>query len=200
MQPDTGKRPAQSVIDSVLTDSDRRHFRDFIFFRFFGMKGKRAFLGLGSNQGERGSLIGAAEFRLDRHAEIRVVGRSSLYESDAWGRTDQPPFLNQVIEIETALDPVQLLQVIHQIETDLGRERREKWGARTIDIDILLYHSQTVDRPGLRIPHPRMAGRRFVLEPLAEIAPDEKVPGAGSTVRSLLERCPDAGRVRRIRQ
>lgn len=159
------------------------------------MKKVRAFLGLGSNVGDRRQMIESAEARLDHQAGIRVVNRSSVYESDPWGKQDQSAFLNRVIEIETRLDPETLLRAIRQIENNLNRQRCEKWGPRTIDIDILLYHSQMIDRPDLQIPHPRMTERRFMLEPLAEIAPKQIVPDTQRTIETLLRQCPDRGHV-----
>ncbi|NQT27707.1 2-amino-4-hydroxy-6-hydroxymethyldihydropteridine diphosphokinase [candidate division KSB1 bacterium] len=155
----------------------------------------RAFLGLGSNLGDRQKMIEAAEFHLNQEDGIRVVNRSSLYESDPWGKTDQPVFLNRAIEIDTQLDPKKLLQIIQQIENNLGRQRQEHWGPRTIDIDILLFSLQTIDLPDLQIPHPEISGRRFVLEPLAEIALKQIVPGFQQTVEILLQQCSDTGRV-----
>jgi 2-amino-4-hydroxy-6-hydroxymethyldihydropteridine diphosphokinase len=159
------------------------------------MENIRAFLGLGSNLGDRRKIMESAESHLDRERGIRVVNRSSLYESDPWGKTDQPAFLNRIIEIETRLDPGQLLQACRKIENLLCRKRQEQWGPRTIDIDIILYNSHVIDLPDLQIPHPRISDRRFVLEPLAEIASQQIVPGLEQTVEMLLQQCPDTGRV-----
>lgn len=159
------------------------------------MENKRAFLGLGSNLGDRQKIMESAESLLSREKGVRVVNRSSFYESEPWGQTDQPAFLNRVIEIETDHDPRELLQILQRIENDLGRRRQKQWGPRTIDIDILFFISQTVDLPDLQIPHLRISDRRFVLEPLAEIASQYIVPGYGQTVEMLLQQCPDTGRV-----
>ena len=134
--------------------------------------------------------------RLGEVPSIRVTQASSVYETDPWGKPEQGPFLNQAVELKTSLEPVLLLDACQSIERGLGRERTEKWGARTIDIDILLYDSRIVERVELRIPHPRLRDRRFVLVPLAEIAPAVSVPRTGRTVKDLLAACEDAGGVR----
>jgi 2-amino-4-hydroxy-6-hydroxymethyldihydropteridine diphosphokinase len=120
--------------------------------------------------------------------------------TEPWGKRNQSAFLNQVIELETVLEPGPLLEACRSIESRLGRKRMEKWGPRTIDIDILLFDSRVVETAELRIPHPRLAERRFVLVPLAEIAPDIRVPGAEQTVSSLLAACKDTGVVQLYRK
>jgi 2-amino-4-hydroxy-6-hydroxymethyldihydropteridine diphosphokinase len=120
--------------------------------------------------------------------------------TEPWGKRNQSAFLNQVIELETVLEPGPLLEACRSIESRLGRKRMEKWGPRTIDIDILLFDSRVVETAELRIPHPRLAERRFVLVPLAEIAPDIRVPGAVQTVSSLLAACKDTGVVQLYRK
>jgi 2-amino-4-hydroxy-6-hydroxymethyldihydropteridine diphosphokinase len=119
-------------------------------------------------------------------AHTRVVARSAVRETDPVG-PPQPRFLNAVVEIETGLEPRALLDAMHAIERDLGRVRAERWGPRTIDLDLLLFGDRTIDEPDLCVPHPRLAERRFVLEPLAELAPARVPPGTDRTVRQLLE-------------
>lgn len=149
------------------------------------------FLLLGSNQGDkRLSLDDARGAIIDRIGPI--VNASSIHVSSAWGHTEQPDFLNQVIEIKTELDPFQLLEVIHTIEIDLGRIRFEKWGPRVIDIDILYYGSQLIQREDLIIPHLGIPARRFTLEPLNEVAPDFVHPVLLKTNAELLKLCNDS--------
>ena len=116
---------------------------------------------------------------------------SSILETEPWGRTDQPRFLNAVAELETGLDPAALLDRLLEVERDLGRVRLERWGPRTIDLDLLLHGDRRVQMGGLTVPHPRLHERRFVLEGLAELCPDRVVPGLGRTVRELLDACPE---------
>jgi 2-amino-4-hydroxy-6-hydroxymethyldihydropteridine diphosphokinase len=143
-----------------------------------------AYIGLGSNLGDRRAMIADA---LERLHPTRV---SSVVETEPWGKTDQPRFLNAVAEIETDLEPSALLDRLLELERGLGRVRREKWGPRTIDLDLLLYGDRQVSSDSLSVPHPRLHERRFVLEGLAELCPDRNVPGLDRTVRELLERVP----------
>jgi 2-amino-4-hydroxy-6-hydroxymethyldihydropteridine diphosphokinase len=106
-----------------------------------------------------------------------VIARSSVIETPPWGKTDQPAFLNMAVALETSLSPEDLLRQIQAIERALGRQRIEHWGPRTLDLDILCYEGESRDTPALRLPHPFLTERRFVLEPLAEIAPDLVVRG-----------------------
>src|SRR6185295_12764459 len=115
-------------------------------------------------------------------------------ETEPWGVSGQPRFLNAVAEIETDLDPAALLDRLLDVERGLGRVRKEKWGPRTIDLDLLLYGDRTVDSDALSVPHPRLHERRFVLEGLAELCPDRTVPGLDRTVRELLEASPEPSR------
>jgi 2-amino-4-hydroxy-6-hydroxymethyldihydropteridine diphosphokinase len=137
-------------------------------------------LGFGGNLGDPVAAIEAALSRLATGG-VRILRRSHFYRTPPWGKTDQPDFVNLCAVAETALSPRELLALIRRIEKDLGRERRERWGPRAIDIDILTYSDETVDEPGLTIPHPRLTERPFVLVPLAEIAPEMVI--AGRTVR-----------------
>jgi 2-amino-4-hydroxy-6-hydroxymethyldihydropteridine diphosphokinase len=139
-----------------------------------------AYVGLGSNLGERESLI-------RRAAELIGARRlSTLVETEPWGYTEQPKFLNAVAEVETPLDARGFLDYLLEVERRLGRERvGPQWGPRTIDLDLLLYGDEEIDEPGLVVPHPRLGERLFVLEPLAELVPSHKIPGSG-TVQAVL--------------
>lgn len=145
-----------------------------------------AYLGLGSNQGDRATMLREALTRLEAPRRVRVRKRSSLYETAPVGVTEQPWFLNLVAEVETDLLPLQLLDLVLTVERDLGRVRTQRRGPRTIDIDILLYADLAMTTSTLVIPHPEMTRRRFVLEPLVEIAPDVRLP-TGQRVASLLD-------------
>jgi 2-amino-4-hydroxy-6-hydroxymethyldihydropteridine diphosphokinase len=146
----------------------------------------RAFVGLGSNLGDREATIARAVELLADARGVEVVGVSRLRETEPWGPVEQPPYLNGAVEVETDLPPRALLDVLLAVEQALGRERTgERWGPRTIDLDLLLYGDDELDEPGLTVPHPRLHERRFALEPLAELAPDAVVPGRG-TVAELL--------------
>lgn len=140
-----------------------------------------AYVGLGSNLGDRRSLLASALAELEPRRVSRVL------ETEPWGVAEQPPFLNAVAEIETEEEPRELLARLMDVERRHGRERKERWGPRTLDLDLLLYGDRVVKEPGLDVPHPRLAERRFVLEGLAELCPDATVPGLGRTVRELLE-------------
>lgn len=139
-----------------------------------------AYVGLGSNLGDRRALIASAL------AELEPRRVSSVVETEPWGRKDQPPFLNAVAELETDAEPAALLARLLDVEARHGRARSERWGPRTLDLDLLLYGDRALSGPGLELPHPRLAERRFVLEGLAELCPDAEVPGLGRTVRQLL--------------
>ena len=133
-------------------------------------------LGLGGNVGDPAATIAAASARLEE-AGVEIVARSSLYRTAPWGKTDQPPFVNACAVVRTDLHPHALLDRILTVESDLGRRRGERWGPRTIDVDILDYDGLALEEPGLTLPHPRLTERAFVLIPLAEIAPDRVVAG-----------------------
>ena len=146
---------------------------------------KTVYLGLGSNVGDRRINLDRARALIES-ADLRVVRASSIYETEPREVRNQPWFLNMVVESETVLFPMQLLSAIHGIERELGRKRLTPKGPRTIDIDILLYANFAIRTGVLEIPHPRLIERRFVLEPLAEIAPDLRHPVSRKTVRELL--------------
>ncbi len=143
------------------------------------------YLSLGSNVGDREHMLREA-LRLLEAPDTHVRRISSVYETEPQDVKDQPWFLNLVVEIETDLFPMQLLARTQKIERQLGRRRGLPKGPRTMDIDILLVGRSVIDLPKLVVPHPRMAARRFVLEPLAELAPDLRHPVLRSTVRELL--------------
>jgi len=152
---------------------------------------KRIYLSLGSNLGDReANLRGAVERLAGR--DVRVLRTSRIYETEPVDYRDQAWFLNQVVEAETALFPLQFLTRTARLERDLGRKRTVPKGPRTIDIDILFYASAVIETPKLEIPHPRIAERRFVLVPLAELAPDLRHPVTNRTVRQMLESAPPA--------
>jgi 2-amino-4-hydroxy-6-hydroxymethyldihydropteridine diphosphokinase len=139
-----------------------------------------AYVGLGANLGDR-------EAAILRAADLLPAARlSTIRETAPWGYVDQPPYLNAVAEVETALPPRPFLERLLAIERDLGRLRLgPRWGPRTIDLDLLVLGDAVVDEPGLTVPHPRLHERVFVLEPLAELDPDLEIPGKG-TVSTLL--------------
>ncbi len=146
---------------------------------------KTVYLSLGSNLGDRELNLREA-IRMLGEAGVRVLRVSSLYETDPVDVRDQPCFLNLVLEAETELFPKQLLARTGKIESQLGRKRGRPKGPRTLDIDILMYGASVIESAELTVPHPRMAERRFVLEPLAELAPDLRHPVSRRTVRELL--------------
>jgi 2-amino-4-hydroxy-6-hydroxymethyldihydropteridine diphosphokinase len=144
------------------------------------------YIGLGSNLGDREGTIRSALALLESRGDVKIETVSSLRETDPVGYEDQPRFLNGAAAIRTELPPRELLERLQDVEGQLGRDRSgPRFGPRTIDLDLLLYGDLTVDEPDLVIPHPRLAERRFVLEPLAELDGDLTVPGQGS-IRALL--------------
>lgn len=157
------------------------------------------YLSLGSNLGDREANLRAAIAALPP-AGVHVKLRSSTYETEPVDYLDQPWFLNCVVEAETQLAPLVLLPALHSIERQLGSQKQFAKGPRRIDLDILLYGSETINTPDLEIPHPRMHLRCFVLTPLAEIAPNLRHPAWPDTARDLLQRVVDRSQVRRIDQ
>ncbi|MBI3945753.1 MAG: 2-amino-4-hydroxy-6-hydroxymethyldihydropteridine diphosphokinase [Armatimonadetes bacterium] len=155
------------------------------------------YLGLGSNRGDRARFLCAA-LRLLRERGVRVCRASSLYETAPVGVAPQRAFLNAVVAVETSRAPDALLEALHAVERALGRRRTVRWGPRTIDLDLLLYGDRRLDDPGLRVPHPRMHERGFVLVPLLELHPDARIPGVGPARDCLAALDAEAQPARRL--
>lgn len=154
-----------------------------------GDSAPRACVGLGSNLDDPARQIRRALDAMATRPDLRLVRHSRLYRSAPWGNTDQPAFVNAVAEIETALTPHALLQTLLDIERSLGRIRGDtpRWGPRVIDLDLLLYGDRVIDEDGLRVPHPHLHERAFVLLPLNELGPERIIAGY-ATVAELLGR------------
>lgn len=148
------------------------------------------FLLTGGNIGDRMDFLQKAKKTIEKRCG-RVLKQSSVYETAAWGMENQEAFLNQVLKIETLLSPDELLKSILEIEEELGRKRELKYGPRTIDIDILFFNDEIIDRQGLKIPHPQLQNRRFVLIPLNEIGSEKIHPIFQKNISQLLAECPD---------
>jgi 2-amino-4-hydroxy-6-hydroxymethyldihydropteridine diphosphokinase len=151
-----------------------------------------AFVGLGANLGEPQRQVRQAFLELDAIPHTRLVKASSLYRSEPAGYAEQPQFVNAVAQVETGLPAERLLAELHAIEARHGRSRSFANAPRTLDLDLLLFADAVLDDPGLKIPHPRMHERAFVLVPLLEIAPDAAIPGRGEA-KALLEQCGNQG-------
>ncbi len=157
---------------------------------------KRVYLSLGSNVGDREANLRAAIERLQKIGTVAAL--SSLYETEPVEFTAQPWFLNCAVRLETEMMPRQLLKALLDVEREMGRRRTQNKGPRMIDIDILLFASSVVRTKGLTIPHPALRQRRFVLEPLAEIAPDVRHPVLKKTIRELRDELPPGQMVRKV--
>lgn len=158
----------------------------------------KAYLLIGGNLGDRAANLQQAIALISEQCGP-VIRSSSLYETAAWGLTEQPSFLNQALEIETKLNARQLMRKILNIEEEMGRVRKEKFGPRIIDIDILFFNDEIHDMRFLKIPHPEIQNRRFVLTPMNEIAAGFEHPVLKKTITQLLEECPDNLEVKRIK-
>ena len=158
---------------------------------------RTAYLLIGGNLGNRKENLSKAVSLINEQCGP-LTGSSSIYETEAWGITDQPSFLNQALEISTSLNARQLMRKVLKIEEEMGRVRKEKLGPRIIDIDILLFENEIHDLRFLKIPHPEMQNRRFVLVPLAEINSTLQHPVLKKTIAELLEECPDNLEVKKI--
>ena len=162
-----------------------------------------AFVGLGANAGDRLEALRAAVAALDAAEGIAVEVASPVYETEAHvlrGQNPQPDHLNAVVRLRTVLSPETLLERLHALERKAGRDpAAPRWSPRPLDLDLLLYGEAEIETEQLHVPHPRLTLRRFVLQPLADLAPDLVVPGLGVSVADLLARCPDAARLARTR-
>ncbi len=152
---------------------------------------RAAYLSLGANLGNREETLREAVRRIGAAESVELTAVSSVYETEPWGKLDQPRFLNLAVAVETTLSPEALLALAQKIEKELGRVRHERWGARTIDIDILCFEGVERNMPELTLPHPYMTERAFVLVPLAEIAPTLTVKG--KTVEAWRQATEDQG-------
>lgn len=148
------------------------------------------YLSTGSNLGHRKNHLAEAEAQIAKKIG-RITRKSRIYETSAWGITDQPSYLNQVLEVETSFTAFDILGKIHQIEQQAGRHRLQKWAARTLDIDILFLNNQIIDTPNLNLPHPHLQDRNFVLVPLCELIPDFQHPILQKKIHELRTNCSD---------
>lgn len=152
------------------------------------------YLSVGSNMGDRLQLVRKAAGLIHKNLG-KIARKSHIYETQAWGKTDQDPFLNQVLMINTIMAPRDLLEKIAEIEREMGRERKEKWGPRTMDIDILFYGKRVIRDKGLEVPHPELHKRLFVLAPMLEIAPELEHPILKQPIDELFMACQDLSEV-----
>lgn len=155
------------------------------------------YLSLGSNVGDRLANLRVASLLIDKNMG-KIARKSHIYDTEPWGKTDQDRFLNQVIMVNTTFGPRDLLEIITEIERELGREKKEKWGARIIDVDILFYGKRIIRDKGLDIPHPELHKRAFVLAPMLEIAPELEHPVLKLPIDELYMACKDPCEVVRL--
>ncbi len=151
-----------------------------------GTSDERVFISIGSNAGGRGANCSRAIEALSEASGIEVVAESPLYETEPWGNTDQPAFVNSAVEIRTTLSPSGLLEYLKALEHELGRVPTYRWGPRVLDLDIVFFGSRVVDTERLKVPHPFVSERAFVLVPLADIAPGFAHPVTHRTVAEML--------------
>ena len=159
----------------------------------------KVYIGLGSNVGNKAENLARALLLIQDIEDVHLIIVSSLYQTAPWGKHDQEDFINQVIEIETELLPLDLLHRLQDMEIKLGRQRDVRWGPRTIDMDVLLFGRETIDLEELKVPHPYLLQRLFVLIPLQEIAPELVFPD-GSKITEVLNRLIDSADVSDIRK
>ena len=157
----------------------------------------KLYLLIGGNEGNKFSNLKQAATNIEKFCG-EIVHRSSFYETAPWGKMDQPSFLNQALLIQTSLDASSAMKTFLQIEEKMGRKRIEKYGSRIIDIDILFFNSEVINLPQLKIPHPEIPNRRFVLVPMDEIAPTFVHPVLNKTIHQLLKDCTDQLSVKKI--
>lgn len=148
-----------------------------------------AYIALGSNLGDRQSTIDSAIASIERLATTKVIRVSSIIETPPFGGIEQGPYLNGIVHVQTRLDARTLLDEMLRIESEHGRDRanEQRWGPRTLDLDLIVFGEHVIDEPGLQVPHPRMHQRAFVIVPLAEIAPEINIPNQNETPRQMLE-------------
>jgi 2-amino-4-hydroxy-6-hydroxymethyldihydropteridine diphosphokinase len=185
--------PVISIQWSVISD---QRSADFDLAGQYSVE--RVFIAFGSNLGDRVAWLQKAREKLSASTAVKMIRASAIYETAPHGKIDQPAFLNQVVEIHARLAPEDLLARLLQIEQELDRVRNERWGPRNIDLDLLAYGEHQIQTARLKLPHPELQRRRFVLAPWAEIAPEFEVVGLNATVKTLLERCNDHGRVQKM--
>ncbi len=156
-----------------------------------------SYLLIGGNEGDPITQLAIAR-KMIGASTGEIVQASALYQTAAWGKTDQPDFLNQALKISTPMEPIPLMKALLDIEAGMGRRRQEKYGPRVIDLDMLFFNDAILDTPTLILPHPELQNRRFVLTPLSEIAPDLVHPVLHLTIQQLLAQCPDPLAVKKL--
>jgi 2-amino-4-hydroxy-6-hydroxymethyldihydropteridine diphosphokinase len=155
------------------------------------------YLSLGSNTGDSRKILHSACEAIAKHIG-KIISLSFLYETEPWGNKDQPPFINLALSVETSMNPGQLLKETLKIEKNFGRERIERWAPRTLDIDIIYFNTEIIVTKDLKIPHPEIHNRKFVLIPLVEIDPDFIHPVFNISNSDLLKRCKDVSEVKKV--